>query len=167
MTLELHSYCAKALMDNIKGLSCQIQKGHSQKKIPSKYRHCFADRCKLKRGQQCDSACLIELSLYATPILHYVCSMHMVFGQKNCGIISVKSLKTTIRENLDPQKFSAIWYTLSCRSGFAPAPRRSSTTLWWPLKLAVLSAVWPSCMAKSVIVTTCNSYRIIIWIQYT
>ena len=42
--------------------------------------------------------------------------------------------------------------TLSCRSVFAPAPRRSSTTLWWPLKLAVLSAVWPSCMAKSVIV---------------
>ena len=31
--------------------------------------------------------------------------------------------------------------TLSCRSGLAPAPSRSSTTLWWPLKLAVLSAV--------------------------
>ena len=31
--------------------------------------------------------------------------------------------------------------TLSCRSGLAPAPRRNSTTLWWPLMLACSSAV--------------------------
>ena len=29
----------------------------------------------------------------------------------------------------------------SCWSGFAPAPRRCSANLWWPLKLAAVSAV--------------------------
>ena len=38
-------------------------------------------------------------------------------------------------------RFECTPLTLSCRSGFASAPRRSSTTLWRPLKLAVLSAV--------------------------
>ena len=38
--------------------------------------------------------------------------------------------------------------TLSCRSGFAPAPSRSSTTLWWPLLLALFRAVQPSCMVE-------------------
>ena len=38
--------------------------------------------------------------------------------------------------------------TTSCRSGFAPAPSRSPTTLWWPLKLACSSAVHPFCMNK-------------------
>ena len=38
--------------------------------------------------------------------------------------------------------------TLSCRSGLASAPRRSSTTFWWPLKLACSSAVQPSCMVE-------------------
>ena len=44
--------------------------------------------------------------------------------------------------------------TLFCRSGLAPAPRSSSTTLWWPLKLACFNAVKPSCMVKWMIVTT-------------
>ena len=34
--------------------------------------------------------------------------------------------------------------TSSCMSGLAPAARRSSTTLWWPLKLAIHSGVQPS-----------------------
>ena len=34
--------------------------------------------------------------------------------------------------------------TSFCMSGLAPAARRSSTTLWWPLKLAVHSGVRPS-----------------------
>ena len=38
--------------------------------------------------------------------------------------------------------------TWSCMSGFAPAPSRTSTTLWWPLKQAAFSAVDPSCMVE-------------------
>ena len=34
--------------------------------------------------------------------------------------------------------------TSSCMSGLATATRRSSTTLWWPLRLAVHSGVRPS-----------------------
>ena len=34
--------------------------------------------------------------------------------------------------------------TFFCMSELAPAARRSSTTLWWPLKLAVCSGVIPS-----------------------
>ena len=33
--------------------------------------------------------------------------------------------------------------TVFCMSGLAPAPRRHSTTLWWPWKLAVNSGVSP------------------------
>ena len=40
-----------------------------------------------------------------------------------------------------PSKISA--FTSSCISGLAPAARRSSITLWWPLKLAAHSGVWP------------------------
>jgi len=34
--------------------------------------------------------------------------------------------------------------TLFCMLGMAPAARRSSTILWWPLKLAIHSGVLPS-----------------------
>ena len=39
---------------------------------------------------------------------------------------------------------TAVVLTSCCMSGLAPAARRSSTTLWWPLKLAVCSGVRPS-----------------------
>ena len=38
--------------------------------------------------------------------------------------------------------------TLLCWSGLAPAPRSSSTTLWWPSKLARCSAVTPFCRVE-------------------
>ena len=38
--------------------------------------------------------------------------------------------------------------TLSCRSGLAPDPRRSSTTFRWPLKLAMFRDVQPSCIIE-------------------
>ena len=52
--------------------------------------------------------------------------------------------------------------TLSCMSGFAPAPSRSSTTLWWPSKLAAFSAVDPSCIVEWVRVTTWDGSTITI-----
>ena len=39
-------------------------------------------------------------------------------------------------------------FTLSRRLGFAQAPRSNSTTSWWLLKLAMCSAVKPSCRVE-------------------
>ena len=51
------------------------------------------------------------------------------------------------------RSLSYIAFTLFCRSGLAPAPSRTPTTLWWPLKLAFSSAVHPSCMVEWVRIT--------------
>ena len=57
---------------------CRIHKGRSPKRY-LRSRHCFADSCKLERGQRCDSAYQLDRTcLYATPILHYVCGVRMV-----------------------------------------------------------------------------------------
>ena len=58
--------------------------------------------------------------------------------------------------------------TLFWRSGLAPALRRSSTTFWWPLKLARLSTVQPFCMVEWVIVTTrddCTWTEVHVYVQ--
>ena len=68
-------------------------------------RHCFADSCNLERGQRCDSAYQIELACMPRPY-YITCAVCAWFRQRIH--ISTKSAKTTIRENLDPRKFSAI-----------------------------------------------------------
>ena len=50
--------------------------------------------------------------------------------------------------------------TISCRLGLASAPRRTSTTLWWPLMLAFSSAVRPFYMVEWVRETTWDGSRI-------
>ena len=76
-------------------LSCWIRKTLSSKRyLQSK--HYFADSCKLKRTTvwQC---VLDKPGLYATPIVCYVCGVHM---QQTRKIISTKSSKLVIRGNL-------------------------------------------------------------------
>ena len=59
-----------------------------------------------------DNGVTVRIScLYATPI-YITCAACAWFRQRICEIISTKSSKTTIRENLDPRKFSAIRYSL-------------------------------------------------------
>ena len=99
---------ARASIDNIPGLCCQIRKGHYPKRYLQS-RHCFADSCKLERGRRCGQCVLDRTCLYATPILHYIAACAW-FRQRIREIISTKCSKTAIRENLDPRKFSAIWY---------------------------------------------------------
>ena len=100
--------CARVLMDNILGLCCRIHKGRSPKRYLQS-RHCFAHNCKLEHGWWCIRTCL-----YATLILHYVAACAW-FRQLIQEIISTKSSKTAIHENLDPWKFSAIRYSVQIR----------------------------------------------------
>ena len=63
--------------------------------------------------QQYDSTCVLDRTrLYATPILHYMCGVRR-FRQQTNKIISTKSSNTAIHKNLDPTKFSAVWYTFN------------------------------------------------------
>ena len=108
-------------MDNIPGLCCRFHKGHSPKRY-LRSRHYFAESCKLKCGPRFRQCILDRTWLYATPILHYV-AVCAWFRQRLRKIISTKSSKTTIRQNLDPQKFSAIRYITKTRQlgdGFSP-----------------------------------------------
>ena len=75
-------------------LSCWIRKTLSSKRyLQSK--HYFADSCKLKRTPVWQ--CVYKPGLYATPIVCYVCGVHM---QQTRKIISTKSSKLIIRGNL-------------------------------------------------------------------
>ena len=61
--------------------------------------HCFADSCELEWTTVC------MLDKYATPIVYYMCVQWI------CGTISMKSSNIPIRENVDPWRFSAVWYS--------------------------------------------------------
>ena len=66
-------------------------------RFPKRYlrsRHCFADRCELKRIRWFGKCILDRMCLYATPILHYVAACTW-FRQQIRKIISTKSSKTT------------------------------------------------------------------------
>ena len=52
------------------------------------------------------------------------------------------TLQSTIHSKI--LQIAFVILTFFCMSGLAPAARRSSTTLWWLLKLAVHSGVRPS-----------------------
>ena len=80
-----HSECK-----SINGQQSGAKLPNPQEHSPKRYfqnRHCFADSC---LSRQCKSACQIELTLYVTLIVHYVCGMRMV-QQQICKIISMKS----------------------------------------------------------------------------
>ena len=83
-------------------LCCRIYNEHSQKRY-RRSRHCFADSCELVRGRLCRQCILDRTCLYAMPILHYV-AVCALFRQRIHEIISTKSSKTAIIENLDPPK---------------------------------------------------------------
>ena len=81
--------CARALMDNIPGLCCQIRKGRSPKRYLQS-RQCFADSCELECGQESGQCVWFRW---------WICE--------------TKFSKTAICENLDPRKFSAVWYIIN------------------------------------------------------
>ena len=82
----------------------------------------------------------------------YMCGRELVPSSQNGG-------SPPLLFRLVCTQLSCPELTLSCRSGLASAPRRSSTTFWWPLKPACSSAVSPSCMVESVRPTSLTADR--------
>ena len=128
-----------------------------------------------------------EQSSYAIPelTLHFSCNIWLIWNyilwhsdisscisvlvtmevSYQCSFPSQTSIGgkfTTVHRKLDIPSLNSQVYmqyvlTLSCRLGFALLARSSSTTLWWPLKLARCSAVKPSCRVE------CNHMK---WLLY-
>ena len=98
------------MLDNVLGLSHWIHKEISSKRYLWR-RHCLFDSCELKQTAVLWYM-LDKPGLYTTPTAYYMCGMCV---QQIHKIISTKSSKVAICENLDPRKFSAIWYvTFQC-----------------------------------------------------
>ena len=95
MNHRFHALTARVLMENISELCCQIHKEHS-------WEISWQRKLELTTVWQCMLGRTI--GLYAMPIVHmYVASMW--FRQQICKIISIKSSKTAICQNLDPRIF--------------------------------------------------------------
>ena len=98
---SFHALTARALMDNILGLGCQMHKGWSIKRY-FQSRHCFADSCELK--WTIVWRCVVDrtwLVCHAHTTLHAMCAACTWFRQWIREIISTKSLQLAICENLD------------------------------------------------------------------
>ena len=106
--MQHSSESARGSMDNISGLSCRICKEHFPR-IYHLIKHCFAGICKLEWMTALDKPNRL------------LCLTHSILCviRAHAQICENKIFKIAISEHLDPQKFTAIWYTVS----LVPSPR--------------------------------------------
>ena len=101
---KFNALTARASMDRIPGINCRICEKLSIFEVRS---HCFADSCELEWTTVWQySACSISMP-------HPLCitCMHVRTANLRNYINETKSSNIPIRENVDPWRFSAVWYS--------------------------------------------------------